>query len=192
MSRARLCLVLCSVAFTFPVPAALRAQGYAGPPVYDPYDRAYQRFLKSLPSYRTFPSPAPDYGLSGSVAPDDAGAVSTPYGYPGSYGDAAPAPARGYGSPPVSPNYARAYQHFLNSPYSYRTFSSLSPGYVTSGYTPYGYQWTYVDPVYTHQRITPRGFEWYNTTPGSRTYTVTPPVFMPPYTRPYGYYPPGP
>jgi hypothetical protein len=193
MSRAPLYLVLCGVALTFLVPAPTRAQEYAGPPVDSTYDRAYQRFLHSLMSYRTFPAPAPGNGASAAVVPDDGGAVYPPSGYQGGYvGAGAAPPAGGYGSPPVSPNFARAYQHFLNSPYSYRTFSSLSPGYVTSGYTPYGYQWTFVDPTYTHQRITPHGFEWYATPPSSRTYTVSPPVFMPPYARPFGYYPPGP
>jgi hypothetical protein len=192
MSRAPLYLVLCGLALSFLVPAPTRAQEYAGPPVDYTYNRAYQRFLHSLLSYRTFPAPAPGYEASASVAPDNGDAVYALYGYQGGYVGTGAAPAGGYGPPPVSPNFARAYQHFLNSPSSYRTFSSLSPGYVTSGYTPYGYQWTVVDPVYTHQRITPRGFESYNTPPSSRTYTVTPPVFMPPYIRPYGYYPPGP
>jgi hypothetical protein len=133
-----------------------------------PYFRAYQQFLDSLPSSRTFPSPPPDSPTPRFTAPE----LRTP--------DVSfPAAAPAYAPPPVSFNYARAYQHFLTSPYSYRTFSSLSPAYVTSGFTPYGYQWTFVGPVYTHQRITPRGFEGYSVMPGSRTDIVAPPVYVP-------------
>jgi hypothetical protein len=151
-----------------------------------PYDRAYQRFLNSLLSYRTFPSLAPGYGGFGAVAPDSQGVLWTPYGYQGGSLDAAPAPSWGYGPPAMSPNFARAYRHFVNSPYSYRTLSSWTPGYVTSFSAPYSpsFQWTFVDPAYTHLRITPYGFEGYSVTPGSRTYTIGPAWFMPTYPGP--------
>src|SRR5262245_51185101 len=59
---------------------------------------------------------------------------------------------------PTSPNAARAYHHFLTSPYSFRTFSSGSAPYTLEGYTPYGYERYVVGPSYIHQRITPYGF----------------------------------
>ena len=167
MSRVPLHLVLSGLALALLVPALSRAQEYAGPPVNYPYDRAYQRFLNSLLSYRTFSSPAP-------------------YEYPGGSVAAAPAPGQGYGPPAMSPNFARAYRHFVTSPYSYRTLSSFTPGYVTSFSVPYSsyQQWTFVDPAYTHLRITPHGFEGYSVTPGSRTYTTGPGWLMAPYPGP--------
>ena len=53
MPRASLYVVLYGFALAFLVPAAARAQEYAGPPANSPYDRAYQRFLNS-PDYNTW------------------------------------------------------------------------------------------------------------------------------------------
>jgi hypothetical protein len=200
MSRAPLYLALPGLALVCLVPAPARAQEDAGPAVNYTSDRAYRRFLNSLWSHRAFAAPAPGSQTSGPMAPDAGGALSMPYGYQRGFVDSAPAPSGGHGSPPMSPNFARAYRHFLNSPYSYRTLSSQTPVYVTSLAVPslstpypYGYyRWTFVDPAYTHLRITPRGFEGYTVTPGSRTYTVSPAWFMTTYPQPYGYYPPGP
>jgi hypothetical protein len=79
-----------------------------------------------------------------------------------------------YGGLPPSYNAARAYHRFLTSPYSYRTYSAMSPGYATHGYTPFGYEGSFVDPGYGQQRITPQGFESYQTVPGRGGFTVTP------------------
>jgi hypothetical protein len=68
---------------------------------------------------------------------------------------------------PMTYNQARAYYHFLNSPYSYRAYYGASPAYVTAGFTPYGYEVTAVGPVYWDQRITPRGFTSYHTLPAT-------------------------
>jgi hypothetical protein len=98
------------------------------------------------------------------------------------------APARAQewnGGPVISGNYLRAYRHFLNSPYSYRTFSGSSPGYWTERYTPYGYRSFYVEPGYVHQRITPYGFEGFDWVPGYEAYTTTP--FGPSYHYVPGY-----
>jgi hypothetical protein len=81
-----------------------------------------------------------------------------------------------------TPNAVRAYRHFLNSPYSLRTYSGTAPGYVLEGYGPDGYERFYREPGYLHQRISPRGFESYQSVPGW-SYSVTP------YPRVY-YYPP--
>jgi hypothetical protein len=104
---------------------------------------------------------------------------------------AAEAPAQG---PDYSSyNYQRAYRHFLNSPYSYRTFSSLSPGYASSGYTPYGFESTYVSPGYERQEIGPYPgqFRYYRAPRyQSRTLIPYPPPYYPPvYVNPYPYGP---
>lgn len=101
-----------------------------------------------------------------------------------------------YGSGP-SYNYMRAYHHFMTSPYSYRTMSSLGSGYAAEGPTPFGYQGTYVDPGYRQQRITPYGYENYTRVPGYGGYTVTPFGYQSYYTPGYSYqytapYPPPP
>jgi hypothetical protein len=59
-----------------------------------------------------------------------------------------------------------AYRHFLNSPYSYRAFSALRPGYAETRVTPFGRDSVFVEPSRLHQRITPWGFESYETLPG--------------------------
>jgi hypothetical protein len=74
---------------------------------------------------------------------------------------------------PMTYNQARAYYHFLNSPYSYRAYYGTSPGYATAGFTPYGYEQTAVGPVWWDQRITPRGFSSYHT-PAVTAHTIIP------------------
>lgn len=77
--------------------------------------------------------------------------------------------------PPPGGNFdPRAYQHFLNSPYSYRTYSALTPGRQAVNPIPFGYQSYYVQPGSTHQRITPWGYEGYDVVPGYGGSTVTP------------------
>jgi hypothetical protein len=71
-------------------------------------------------------------------------------------------------------NYARAYRHFLSSPYSARTFSSFGPGYQVETYYPGASQSHYREPSYEHQRITPRGFEHYEVVPGHGGRIATP------------------
>src|SRR5262249_47551651 len=89
----------------------------------------------------------------------------------------APPPASGpYAGEPDSAayNYDRAYRHFLNSPYNYRTLSSLSRGYWADYPTPYGREGYYREPGYEHQRITPYGFESRGYVPGYGAYRATP------------------
>jgi hypothetical protein len=106
-------------------------------------------------------------------------------------GTAGLGPARAqdlYGPPPVDYTTARAYRHFLTSPYSYRTYSRAYPGYTAEGYTPYGYERVTRDPGYLHERITPDGFERYRVAPGYHATIVRPavgPYFGPPYAPPY-------
>jgi hypothetical protein len=68
----------------------------------------------------------------------------------------------------------RAYRHFLNSRYSYRTYSASSPGYAVNVATPLSAQGFYTGPGYVHQRITPRGFEGFQAVPSYGGYTITP------------------
>jgi hypothetical protein len=101
---------------------------------------------------------------------------------------AAEAPAQGPDY--ASYNYQRAYRHFLNSPYSFRTFSSLSPGYASSGYTPYGFESTYLSPGYERQEIGPYPGQYrYYRAPRYATRTVIPypppPYYPPVYVNPY-------
>ena len=91
-------------------------------------------------------------------------------------------------------NYGRAYRHFLNSPYSYRSFSSLGAGSAGQTWTPFGVQGYYVDPGYEHQRITPYGYERHTTVPGYGGYAASPfdynSYYVPGYA--YHYYAPPP
>jgi hypothetical protein len=96
----------------------------------------------------------------------------------------------GYGEPDyASYNYDRAYRRFLNSPYQYRTFSSLSSGRGAEYLTPFSREGYYRQPGYEHQRITPYGFESYGYVPGRSEYRATPFGFerydVP--GQPYGY-----
>lgn len=89
-----------------------------------------------------------------------------------------------YPLPPANPvyratdysayNYDRAYRRFLTSPYSYRTFSSLSPGRGSEYLTPFSRAGYYRQPGYEHQRITPYGYESYGYIPGRSSYRATP------------------
>jgi hypothetical protein len=93
-----------------------------------------------------------------------------------------------YYGPPVDYTTARAYHHFLTSPYSYRTYSRSFPGYTVEGYTPYGYERVTRDPGYLHERITPYGFERYRVVPGYHATVVVPavgPYYGPPYAPAY-------
>jgi hypothetical protein len=84
-------------------------------------------------------------------------------------------PSYGYDQPPYyNYNYDRAYSHFLSSPYSYRTFSSLGQGYRVDTFTPFSSQSFYREPGYEHQRISPRGLERYYIVPGYGEDTATP------------------
>jgi hypothetical protein len=73
---------------------------------------------------------------------------------------------------PYSYNTARAYSHFLTSPYSYRTYSATVMPYRVEAYTPYSHERFATGPGYVHQRITPHGFESYYAAP-SWSYRVT-------------------
>ena len=73
---------------------------------------------------------------------------------------------------PYSYDTARAYSHFLTSPYSYRTYSATVMPYRVEAYTPYSHERFTTGPGYIHQRITPHGFESYYTAP-SWSYRVT-------------------
>jgi hypothetical protein len=107
------------------------------------------------------------------------------------FSTAAPAQAQPPHPPPggtfPSYNYERAYRHFLNSPYSYRTFSSLGTASAGQAWTPFGVQGYYVDPSYEHQRMTPFGFERYTAVPGYGGYTVSPFGYRSYYVPGYGY-----
>jgi hypothetical protein len=91
---------------------------------------------------------------------------------------------------PMTYNQARAYRHFLTSPYSYRTYSGMTPGYVVEEFTPYGYEKYARGPVYFQHRITPRGYESHYLAPPETGFRIGPPVFgpFPPpgYGNPYG------
>lgn len=79
----------------------------------------------------------------------------------------APATAQVPGEVPVQgKTYSPAYHHFLNSTYTYRTFTALSPGYSSYNASPFSYQSFYVEPGYLHQRISPSGFEHFQAVPG--------------------------
>jgi hypothetical protein len=83
-------------------------------------------------------------------------------------------------------NAARAYRHFLNSPYSYRTYSTTSPGYVAEGPTPYGgYVRFWRTPGYLNERITTHGYQRFEVVPGGGSYEVIPGVLLPYLPPPY-------
>lgn len=109
---------------------------------------------------------------------------------PGYYYTQHPAPVGIPRTAPIDP----AYRYFLNSPSSYKTFSTTTPGTMFENGSPFGFQQYYTDPRYIHQRVTPYGFEDWSTTPGYGGTTITPfsyqnfrvpgyqaPVFIPRY-----------
>jgi hypothetical protein len=91
---------------------------------------------------------------------------------------------------PMTYNQARAYRHFLTSPYSYRTYSGTTPGFAVEGFTPFGYEGYARGPGYFQHRITPRGYESYYLAPPETGFRIRPPAFapypMPGYGYPYG------
>jgi hypothetical protein len=91
------------------------------------------------------------------------------------------------GGPWPTYNYERAYRHFQNSPYAYRSFSSLGTGSAGQTWTPFGVQGYYIDPRYENQRITPHGYERYTAIPGYGGYTATPFGYTSYYIPGYGY-----
>lgn len=98
-------------------------------------------------------------------------------------------------TPYASYNFERAYRHFLTSPYPYRTFSSLRPGFsAATGVYPFGEETIYQEPSVLRQRITPRGFESYEYVPGYGGSLATPWGFqayaVPGFERSF-YLPPG-
>ncbi len=81
-------------------------------------------------------------------------------------------------APPPSYNAQRAYRHFLNSPYSFRTYSGSYPGFTTGSFTPHGYAEYSQGPGYVHEEITPRGSRFYHLNTGGHG------VFIPYRPRP--------
>jgi hypothetical protein len=102
-------------------------------------------------------------------------------------------PTRALGQEPdyASYNYQRAHRHFVNSPYTFRAFSSLAPGYARSGYTPYGFESTSISPGYERQQIGPYPgqYEFYRAPHYAvRTVILDPPVVYFPPPSGYLYY----
>jgi hypothetical protein len=79
-------------------------------------------------------------------------------------------------------NRARAYRHFLTSPYRTRSYSGTIPGYVESFSAPQEYAAVWRSAGFLHERISPRGHEGYFI-PGQEGITVLRPVgfFLPSY-----------
>jgi hypothetical protein len=75
---------------------------------------------------------------------------------------------------PASYTYDRAYRHFLNSRYAYRTLYSSVPAAGSAVYTPFLYQSQYVEPGFSRQRITPYAYERFDAVPGFGGMTLTP------------------
>ena len=93
---------------------------------------------------------------------------------------------------PASYTYDRAYRHFLNSRYSYRTLYSSVPAAGSVMYTPFAYQSQFVEPSFSRQRITPYAYERYDAIPGYGGMTLTPLGFSSYYTPGFsrGFYAP--
>jgi len=173
----RLQLGIVSVAILFGVCTAAHAQvrsprdyfpdrppssGYVRPPsdYYPDRPSPYRYDSYRAPSYKYVPDrpPVPGYSYA-RPRPDEY----------------EPLPSSSDDSPPFyNYNYDRAYRHFLTSPYSYRTFSSLGQGYRADVLTPFSSQSFYREPGYEHQRISPRGLERYSVVPGYGEDTATP------------------
>jgi hypothetical protein len=85
---------------------------------------------------------------------------------------------------PYEDNASRAYRHYLNSPYSMRTYSSLEPGHSWSYTTPLERGRFWETPSYYHERMSPRGREAYGVPPVQGGYIerrpliVYPPVYV--------------
>jgi hypothetical protein len=79
-------------------------------------------------------------------------------------------------------NLARAYHHFMTSPYRTRTWSGTVPGYAAPFSTPLEYGTAWRAPGYLHVRISPRGSEGYFI-PGQEGITVLRPavIYLPPW-----------
>jgi len=145
------------------------------------YDRPSPNFkYDRSPPYYNPDRPPPLYEDKGDRPPLDNSVPGRPPvpDYP--YGGPQPS---GYEQPPSAPydrppfynyNYDRAYRHFLSSPYSFRTFSSLGQGYRVDTVTPFSSASFYREPGYEHQRISPRGLERYYIVPGYGEDTATP------------------
>jgi hypothetical protein len=71
-------------------------------------------------------------------------------------------------------NYDRAYRHFLNSRYSYRTLYSSLPGSGSVTVTPFAYESRFIEPGFIRQRITPFGYERFDAVPGHGGMTLLP------------------
>jgi hypothetical protein len=149
-----------------------RDYNYDRPPSYN-YKRDRPRsYSYNRPPSNYLPDRPPPYEYnderppSDNYVPDRPPAPGYAYGWPPSYN---------YGQPPFyNYNYDRAYSHFLSSPYSFRTFSSLGQGYRVDTFTPFSSQSFYREPGYEHQRISPRGLERYYIVPGYGEDAATP------------------
>lgn len=75
---------------------------------------------------------------------------------------------------PASITYGRAYQHFLNSRYSYRTLYSSVPGSRRMMYAPFVYQSQFIEPSFSRQRISPYGYDRFDLVPGYGSAILTP------------------
>jgi hypothetical protein len=85
-------------------------------------------------------------------------------------------------------NFNRAYHHFMASPYTSRTFSTTTPGYVMNYPTPYyGYQSYYTGPGYINQAATPYGYQVNYGMPATGSYSSNPNYGTYSYTPNYGY-----
>lgn len=75
---------------------------------------------------------------------------------------------------PMTLNETRAYHHFLTSPSSYKTWTSLRAGYSTVSGDPWIYVARWVEPSYTRRMITPRGYEEQGYVPSTGAVQETP------------------
>lgn len=92
-------------------------------------------------------------------------------------------------APAPNPNYSRAYRYFLNSPHTYKEFSSSQPGVFSETITPLSRRTFSVEPSYYRERVTPYSFETHEYVPGYSG-SLTTPFFgsgygVPGYSRSY-------
>src|SRR5262249_46025154 len=92
-------------------------------------------------------------------------------------------------------NSERAYRHFLNSPYSFRTYSALGSGQVWGYETPLEAGRFWRTPGSYHEEISPRG-RWSSEVPSRfggyvvpRAPVGYPPIVVPRYPYPYPFPP---